>query len=107
MFDAAAASRLLGYEPEGDPPHRFAIGELGYLVLEGERRASVVLAERTVDTRIIEACGSVPETKLQVYLSSTPGGLLCYSLTSPGPGDDTELLIADLEALVAALAEEA
>ena len=104
MFDLTKVCHALGAEGDPEAPHQFAIGELGFLVLEEDCHAArLVLNARLAPHEIIKITHTEDAYDLPVFLSKSPGDRICYHMVTDTTNDQTATLMGTLEKLIANL----
>ena len=107
MLDLSRIYTALGAAGPPEPPHEFAIGDLASVSFEEEGRiARLVLAEQSLAGDQVRAVGEAPECELPLYISVSPAGRICYHLIADGDADQTDAMLAALNALVAELSAQ-
>lgn len=101
MFDINHVYSWLGVATPPEAPHEFGIDGLGSLVFDEDGvTAHVVMAYQAEPLEILSAVRQQPQEDLGMYLSCSPGGRICYHVTTTDSRDQTTELLQTLDRLI-------
>ena len=104
MLDFSKIYTALGAAGQPQPPHEFVVGDLGSVSFDEDGCvARLVMAEQSLAGDQARAVKESPECSLPSYISVSPSGRICYHLIADGDEDQTDAMLAALNALVSEL----